>query len=480
VISPQQAQTPPSATRLTPQRLVACYWFAFRFILFLPLLVLFFQIYRHWGSWTELQTTFSGFSENIPYTVTHYGSVWFLSLAAALTGFAFYKWRAITTLPPGERAPFHWRVFLIRVLLLFISVPSLFFALTRIAKVVDMVVLQAAPQYPDDDGQVKDTIMAAAVKAAVSHDFDRIIQESLKNGDYERARVYVEMAEFIPGRGISAETRQLYDDESTWTATIWREGLRCGKAAVLGTANSITEVGCMAATDFINTPALITVGDARDITKWLVTDDADPVITTLAVVGAALSVWPVLHTGSVAAKNALKASTPLKLSPRLTRIIRNSVTASYDVTELKKLGKSSGNVVERLTQYASRPAAQQAKNVFGHTGDMYLTTRRFTTPIYAMKYADDVTELAFSARIARLFGKHTDGVFELLGKRLHQIFKVARLSTKIIVKLTGWMTALIGAMAGLVVSMSETATRWIGRRLLFRWLRLEETRWLSA
>jgi len=85
----------------------------------------------------------------------------------------------------------------------------------------------------------------------------------------------VEIAEIIPGRSISPETRQRYDAENTWTATIMREGLRCGKAAVLGNASSITEIGCMAATDFINSPAIITFGDARDILKGMFGGESD-------------------------------------------------------------------------------------------------------------------------------------------------------------------------------------------------------------
>ena len=265
----------------------------------------------------------------------------------------------------------------------------------------------------------------------------------------------------------------MYADEESLTGSVLRNGLRCGKGAFLRTSGSGTEIACGVALDFTLD------GDVADLTvqawNYYTGKETDPIIATLAGIGLALSALPLVdwidptttRYGALAAKHTLKAAKHARVSGKLNRALRRSIGKTFDPSALKKAAVEGPAA---LSKYFRRASTKKTREVLGDLGSM-ATTGSMSTPITAMKYADDLHQLSASARITRAFGKQSDAVMNLLRHRLHRLFfKIPKITYKVRRTLTGYSAMLLAAALGLVTSLSDAISRRAFKFAVLRFL----------
>jgi hypothetical protein len=459
----------------TSYRIAAVCWTLFWSILFLPFLIVVGQGMKatiHDATWEGLQIAFHDAAQVFGAFLSAYLQPWLAALLLSALCFIWFKLHARYSLPKHERPRLHVLYGTARLLFFGLSIFGLATSLTHLSKTVDKIVAGSLLTFPKEDRDFQETIMAAAAKAAVTDNFDSLIQDALREGDYERARAYNSVAAMLgKSQSISAQTRALYDKEASTAGTVTREGLRCGKGMFLRTSSTLTEIVCGFALDL--TPA----GDPLDLVKqtwnWAAGDEVDTVIVTLSTLGMVLYWWPEptgqsLRYGAIAGKHTLKAAKSTKASSRLYRTLQRTASDAFNPSEL---AAAVWKGPQAFQAYVKRPAARQARAIFSDIGDM-AHHGSYSTPLLALKYADDVQHLTISKRVAQVFGRHADGMMILLKSRLYKLFRYYPLARAIKLALGGWSTLLAASWAALLGSLfslsHSRAVRFVALRSLRR------------
>ncbi|HET6469178.1 MAG TPA: hypothetical protein VFG43_12460 [Geminicoccaceae bacterium] len=327
-----------------------------------------------------------------------------------------------------------WRRRLVRGLFLLLSSASLALAGLQASRLADAWLAGGPPAYPADDRAVQDTILVALAEAAARGEFDARIRAELRpdggSPDDEavaRAELFLALALRL-GVALEAETLALHAEETTLLKRAGRLGRQCARGFGTGTGLSPAALACAAAGD------LVLWGDIRDLAResWQAWrgEPIDPVILGLAGAGLGVTALTV-GTGGVAAPARVGASAA-KVAAKAGRLGARRLGSADELAEMARLG-------------------------------------RLSTPARAVKYADTAEELRFTGRLARIFGKDTDAVLELLGKRVHLLFRTTKLGWRKLVELGGVAAWMLGSVVGLAGSLAGGGgNRWLKRWVLRR------------
>jgi hypothetical protein len=322
----------------------------------------------------------------------------------------------------------------VRALFLLGSCLSLAFAVLHASRTLDALLGHGPPAYPADDREVRDTILVALTEAAVRGEFDARIRSELRPAEgapddeaVARAELFVALADRL-GVELAPETRQLHAAETT----PWKRGTRLARQCALGfgagTGLTPTALACTAVGD------LMLWGDVRDLGReaWhaLRGVPVDPVVLGLA--GAGLGVTALTMGTAGTAAPARVGVSGAKAAAKAARLGARRLGSADELAEMARLG-------------------------------------RLSTPARALKYADTAEELRFTGRLARIFGKDTDAVLELLGKRVHRLFRTTRLGWRKLLEvggIAGWVVGSLGAFGWSVAGSG--GKRWLKRWMLRR------------
>lgn len=245
--------------------------------------------------------------------------------------------------------------------------------------------------------------------------------------------------------------------------------------------DTITNLACMVAVDFVYIPLVgISWGDALDV-GWqlggnLANDtEIDPTIFALAMAGIVIDLafddnhdiqkfQPALS----AVKAGFRAAKNVKMAPKVEKKLRRLSAGLIDTNGIDKFSLMSP---KQTAKHLFRPEGFKAfKPMLDDLFSMYRHSGHATTPILALKYADDVSDFRLFSRMSQRFGKNTDGVIEALGKGFKRAFwRAGKVGTKATVQLAAWYSTLAASIVAFCIALSSSATGWLFKRLTLRW-----------
>lgn len=472
---PIEALPPPVAT--TSSSLQFCErfcWTAFWAVLAFPFLKS--AAVSLTGSWETISNAPGDILGGSLKDISSFSPYFALALLALALGFIVCRVKA----KPEARGTF----LRARLLLLLIAAVGAAVFVRQVAFTADDVFRRGGAEIPADDTAFRDTMLAELGRATLSTDFDMEITSELDAGNVERARILVGAADLL-GRNISPAVRARYEeDASFWSFdNLARNGQRCLAGGFLRESETITHIACMVAVDFMRVPLLdISMGDTLDLGFQLFNNQfnhepIDPTIAGLAAAGIAIDLlFPSndevheLEPAMSAVKAGIRASKRLKMAPRMEKSLRRMVSDTVDPDAIRNISPWN---FKATAKQAFRPEGFAAfRPVLDDLYAMYRDTGYLTTPILALKHADEVSELRHFRRMSRLFGKNADGVIELIGKTWKRAFwKAGKAGAKATVKLAVWYSGLAASLTAFLIALSTHASAGLMRRLILIWAR---------
>lgn len=361
----------------------------------------------------------------------------------------------------GRRHPLYRTV---RVVLFLLSAGLLSVSLGGISRSFDLVLHAGDLHLPESDQAFEKTVGVQLAKATATLDYDAIILEALDEEDIHRAEIYVNVAKRF-GFEMRPETVERFEDATDWSSTILRSGKQAGKGFMIG------EIGDAASFTGAIAADLSGFGDLRDIAThggaYLNGKPYDDLILGLSIAGLAVTVLDpsqVVNTGAAVLKGAGRFR---RTSQPLQRQLRHIVGETVDMEVARSMvrnptAEAAAKVVRRSGMNELRRTAVHAGTIYENGGGKALTM--------ALRHADSVDDLSLFARVSRSMGKQADEVIEVAGKRLKTAFRAHKVTLRTGAIITGWATALVGAVIGLLSALSETIARRLGTQHVLAWL----------
>lgn len=372
----------------------------------------------------------------------------------------------------------------VRMVLMLVAVFGAIIAIRQIAATADEVFRLGGVEIPDDDVAFRNTMLAELARAAAFTDFETEIAAELVSGNVERAGVLVSAADLL-GRPIPPALRRQYDEAASfWSLEgLKRNASRCAAGGLLRRPETITHLACMVIVDFVPVPYFgVSSGDALDLGfqiggNLLYDTPYDPTITSLAAIGITIDLlfadddeMQQLQPGLSAIKASIRSARHMAMAPGVERGLRRLAANVVDPAEVSKVTVFNATATMRKAFHADGFAA--FRPVLSDLHQMYRQTGNITTPLLAMRHADDLAELSHFRRTASIFGKQADGVIDFLGKNWKRAFwKAGKAGAKATAELAAWYAALAASVTTFLIALSTGATSWLLKRLTFRWAR---------
>lgn len=365
-----------------------------------------------------------------------------------------------------------------RLALMLVAIIGATVAVRQIAFLADQVILRGGVEIPEDDAAFRQTLLAEVISAAATNDFDATIRRALESGNVEAAKIYMAAAEMV-GQPVSLRVQVKYEQATSWFNTAWRSASDCFSGAVLRNAQSITQLVCIVGFDLTTG-----LGDELDILRqgynYVTGDEIDQLILALAGLGIAIE-WMAggndsslkdTLPGITLLKTALRTTKhmdSLKASPRLTQQLRVAAASAIDVDALARQGRYGA----QAAAHAVRPEGlRQVRYIFDDLNGMRRASGSTTTPLLALKYADDLSDLGYFQRVARVFGTRADAVIEVVkGGWKRAFWKAGKAGAKTTAHLTLWYSALVASIVAFLLALSASATGWLVKGITMRWAR---------
>lgn len=464
--------TPAPAAASSPARFGAAFcWTAFWAVLAFPFVKN--AVLRLTGSWETIRNApadiLGGGLKDIAAFSPYFG------LALLVLALGFIVCRVKANLAAGG-------TFLrARFLLLAIAIVGAAVSVRQIAFVADEVFRRGGVEIPASDTAFRDTMLAELGRATLSTNFDKEITSELDTGNVERARILLAAADLL-GRSVSAAVRARYRDEAAFwsTGNVMRNGERCFDGGIRREAETITHIACMIAVDFVPVPVFgVSLGDSLDLgfqlgNKVFYDEPIDPTVAGLAAVGMAIDLLfsedddiQRLQPAVSVVKAGIRASKRLKMAPRVETGLRRLAGNMFDAEGVKRISlfdlSASARKAFRSEGFAAfRPVLDDLHAMYRHTDHA-------TTPILALKHADDLSELPHYRRMSRVFGANADGVIDLIGKHWKQAFwKAGKAGAKATAELAVWYAGLAASLSAFAVALSTNASAWLVKRVTLR------------
>ena len=252
----------------------------------------------------------------------------------------------------------------------------------------------------------------------------------------------------------------------------------CGKGIIRAEDNpSMTALGCMVAVDVIG------VGDVIDMvhesSHYMDDEPVDKLILGVSIVGLGTTIATIATLGAsapvAAGVSVLKigATRTGRIGAKLTKNLSGIFMKVLDMSALQKTIKQDGALTAarqlKEGKYINNAALKEANIVVGNLGTIKTQGRGLSTTMLVLKHSDSAGDIVFYKRVTGIFGKNTDGVITLLGKRIFKLGKTAtKITTKLALKIGGMITAALLAMLGVIGSLFGNISVWLAKRLLLR------------
>lgn len=324
----------------------------------------------------------------------------------------------------GRRHPLHRAV---RLLLLILSVAGLWLGLREAAATIEAIRVAGPVVAPDDDVELRRTLLGAVGEALVTLDFEAGIAAALDEEDFQRATLLRELAS-TTGVELGPDTLRRYEAAMRPTAVLARSARDCAAASLTGWSGGPAGIVCAVGTDLL----VPLYADGRDLAvqlgRWTRGSEVDPLILGLSAAGLATA-WA-LPAGDVV-KAALR-SRHLDEGLRIT-----------------------------LRRQPLRAGAELAA-IVRHGG--------WRTGLAALRAGGDLGHLTLYRRSAAVLGRDAETAIAIVGRRLPALFRTWHLTGPLLARLL-----LAGSLASLAATLllaiiaQDVALR-AARRLGLRWL----------
>ena len=257
---------------------------------------------------------------------------------------------------------------------------------------------------------------------------EKSITKSLQNQNYEEAKRYISLANFLH---ISLPAKLLQDVEElnsfSYKVKRFSSGFFSGKAS-----DDVSLVGAVSS-DFT------IVGDLRDLSvegeKYLENKPYDKFLLGISGVGVALGISTIATMG---ASSPLKATTSVlkvakksgKLTKSFTKVLEKKLAKSYDKRVLKSVNWSDVRSIKRAVKTIdTKPLQAILKQL-----QKIRKNSSLGDTIALMKYVDDEKDLQKVVKISQKYKKNTRVILKILGKGvLKGSKKVLKLADKALV-----------------------------------------------
>ena len=315
---------------------------------------------------------------------------------------------------------------------------------------------------PDDNKRFADTLAGAVATAIVTMDFDGEINRALDEQDFERAAVLHGFVGSSP-RKLTPATAKRYEEENGTAAQWWRNGADLIKGAVTGRSDGIAGMAGALAVDL----GIPFVADVRDvgveIANYARGAEVDEVVLGLAGVGLAM---PVAQAATDPLKVALRYG---RRSGGLLQDMRRSVGEAFDFAGAKPWLRSGAywsdpGGIARFVRPDKVETLRRAGDDLGAT----LIKGGPGAAAASLRYADHVGDLTLYRRTAEVYGKESGPVIHLLGRRLPELFRVAKISALLVAKAAALVLAIVAAVASIAAAASSTACNFILKKVTLR------------
>jgi hypothetical protein len=262
-----------------------------------------------------------------------------------------------------------------------------------------------------------------------------------------------------------------------WDKAALRMARLCGKGVIRAEDNqSMTALGCMVAVDVIG------VGDVIDIvhesSQYMDDEPVDKLILGVSIVGLGTTIATIATLGAstpvAAGVSVLKIGARTgRIGAKLTKNLSGIFMKILDMSALRKAIKQDGAWTAarqvKKGKYINKAALKEANIVVGNLGTIKTQGRGLSTTMLVLKHSDSAGDIVFYKRVTGIFGKNTDGVITLLGKRIFKLGKTAtKITTKLALKIGGMIMAALLAMLGVIGSLFGNIGVWLAKRLLLR------------
>jgi hypothetical protein len=289
----------------------------------------------------------------------------------------------------------------------------------------------------DDPAQLAELRLRANFDAAIAA---REIDAALFADDLELAESFAELAA-RRGLALSADQFARLEAARSTKEQIRRVATRFGRGFVTGNADGIEGIAGAAAGD------LLVYGDIRDIvregTRWVRGQEVDPLMAGLATVGLAVTAGTYLAIGAAA---------PARAGVSLFKVARRT-------------GKVGANLAVDVTRLARSGGGVRAVNAFADVGKIEGKAGA-RTAIEAMRYSDDVADLAKVGKLAERNGSTTLAVLKTLGRGAMVLGAAAVTGALWVMGATANIFLFVLTLSTLFAMLARWV--WRGGRLAFR------------
>ena len=185
--------------------------------------------------------------------------------------------------------------------LIAITVVSMNRSVTNLSQGLDF-----ALNRPATTDEQRASILAELPRYFTATDPNTVVVEALERGDLALAKLYINYASGLRRDALTPETLARYEEETSWTNTLFRRANDCTLGAIFRESDNMTAIGCQMATD------LFVVGDIADILKegpdWYYGREYDEVILGLSLVGAGASALTAIYPAAAPAAGGVSAA----------------------------------------------------------------------------------------------------------------------------------------------------------------------------
>jgi len=277
----------------------------------------------------------------------------------------------------------------------------------------------------NQEDELPDVIML--LKEEVSDNYlQEKISKSLLNNKPDEAETYKSIARLIDADINYTEIEAKIAEQNDSFTKYWYKLKNISKGFVFGSADNLEEFSGAVASD------MLVVGDVRDFSQetanYIQDKDVDYFTYGLSALGIG---------ATVASISTLGGATPAKSGISFLKIARKTGNISDGLfRSVKKLIKESIDFdlfkkkIKNIDVTNISALKDQLKNSFSKSTDLNklvkLTnnineikrnTGSYSNALKVIKYADTTTEVSKLTKLSKKFGRNTEGILKILGKR---------------------------------------------------------------